>query len=100
MLNVLPWGQPALTEYQKISGKSWSHHGIPINAAVTTDLTWLKNVIPSSIGIHFTDVGLWSDVDADMVVWKDASLHNALAFVYSNKGFVYPIKASAFSCKS
>jgi hypothetical protein len=93
MLNVLPWGQPALTEmYRKISGKAWSHRGIPINAAVITDLTWLRSVIPSSIGIRFTDTGMWSDGDADMVVWTDASLQNALAFVYSNKGFLYPIQ--------
>jgi hypothetical protein len=93
MLNVLPWGCPALTEmYRKISGKTWSHRGIPINAAVITDLTWLKNVIPSAIGIRFTDLGMWSDDNADMVMWTDASLHNALAFVYSNKGFLYPIK--------
>ena len=94
MLNVLPWGRPALTEmYRKISGKTWSHCGIHINAAVITDLTWLKNIIPSAIGIHFTDTGLWSDNKADMVMWTDASLRNALAFVYSNKGFLYPIKA-------
>jgi hypothetical protein len=92
MLNVLPWGRPALSElYRKISGKSWSHRGIPINAAVTADLIWLKNIIPSSIGIRFTDMGLWSDLNADMVMWTDASLRNALAFVYSNKGFIYPI---------
>jgi hypothetical protein len=28
-----------------------------------------------------------------MVMWTDASLCDALAFVYSNKGFLYPIKA-------
>jgi hypothetical protein len=90
MLNVLLWGRPALTElYRKISGKNWSHRGIPINAAVIVDLSWLT----SAIGIRFTDVGLWSDYDADMVVWMDASLRNALVFVYSNKGFLYPIKA-------
>jgi hypothetical protein len=94
MLNVLPWGCPALTEvYRKISGKNWSHCGIPINAAVIADLSWLKSVIPQAIGIQFTDEGLWSDVDADMVMWTDASLHNALSFVYSNKGFLYPIRA-------
>ena len=93
MLNVLPWGQPALTEmYHKISGKAWSHRGIPINAAVIGDLMWLKNIIPLAIGIRFTDSGLWSDDNADMVMWTDASLRNALAFVYSNKGFLYPIK--------
>ena len=41
--------------------------------------------------IHLTNTGLWSDLDANMVMWTDASLHNALAFVYSNKGFIYPI---------
>ena len=35
---------------------------------------------------------MWADHDADMVIWTDASLHNALAFVYSNKGWVYPIR--------
>lgn len=85
MLNVLPWGHPALTEmYRKISGKSWSHCRIPINAAVIADLTWLKNIIPSAIGIYFTDVGLWSDQEADMVIWTDPSLRNTLSFVYSN----------------
>ena len=43
MLNVLPWGQPALSEvYHKISGKTWSHHGISINAGVIADLTWFE----------------------------------------------------------
>jgi hypothetical protein len=93
MLNVLPWGWPALLEmYHKVSGKSWTHRRIPINAAVIVDLMWLKDVIPAAIGIHFTDVGMWPDHDADMVMWTDASLRNALAFVYSNKGFVYPIR--------
>jgi hypothetical protein len=94
LLNVLPWGRPALTElYRKISGKNWSHRGIPINAAVITDLRWLHSVIPASIGIRFTDTGMWLDHDADMVMWTDASLRNAMAFVYSNRGLVYPIKA-------
>ena len=35
---------------------------------------------------------MWADHDADMVMWMDTSLHNALAFVYSNKGFIYPIR--------
>jgi hypothetical protein len=93
MLNVLPWGRPALSEmYHKVSGKSWTHCGIPINVAVIVDLTWLKDVIPVAIGICFTDASMWPDHDADMVMWTDASLRNTLAFVYSNKGFVYPIR--------
>jgi hypothetical protein len=100
MLNVLPWGRPALSEmYRKVSSKSWMHHGIPINAAVIVDLTWLKDVIPAAIGICFTDVGMWPDHDADMVMWTDASLRNALAFVYSNKGFVYPIRPPPMGAK-
>jgi hypothetical protein len=100
MLNVLPWGRPALTElYRKISGKAWSYRGIPINAAVIADLMWLKNVIPSAIGICFTDMGIWSDDSADMVMWTDASLRNALSFVYSNKGFLYPIKPPPVNAK-
>jgi hypothetical protein len=78
--------------YRKISGKVWSHRGIPVNAGVIVDLTWLRDIIPSAIGIRFTDAGMWADNDADMVIWTDASLRNALAFVYSNKGWVYPIR--------
>ena len=93
MLNVLPWGQPALSElYHKISSKSWSHRGIPINAAVIIDLMWLKDIILAVIGIYFIDTGFWADHDADMVMWMDASLRNTLAFIYSNKGFIYPIR--------
>ena len=100
MLNVLPWGRPALTEmYRKISGKTWSHCTIPINAGVTADLGWLKSIIRSAIGVHFVSSGVWSDRDADMVMWTDASLHNALAFVYANRGFLYPIKPAPAGTK-
>ena len=53
---------------------------------------WLKHVIPAAIRICFTDAGMWLDHEADMVMWTDASLCNALVFVYSNKGFFYPIR--------
>ena len=42
---------------------------------------------------------MWPDHDADMVMWTDASLRNALAFVYSNKGFVYPIRPPPMGVK-
>jgi hypothetical protein len=93
LLNVLPWGRPALSElYRKISGKSHPYSGIPINAAIRSDLSWLKSIIPCSIGIYFTDTGLWSDHNADLVIWTDASLTKALAFVYANQGFLYAIQ--------
>jgi hypothetical protein len=70
MLHVLPWGQPTLMElYRKISRKNWSHCGIPINTAVIVNLSWLRAIIPLAIGIWFTDVGLWSDCNADIVIW-------------------------------
>jgi hypothetical protein len=98
LLNVLPWGQPALTKlYQKISDKTHPFATIPINAMVKSDLLWLKCIIPCSIGIQFTDSRLWSDSDADLVLWTDASLMTALAFVYANQGFIYPISSNTAS---
>ncbi|KAF5385784.1 hypothetical protein D9615_002558 [Tricholomella constricta] len=93
LLNVLPWGRPALTElYRKMSGKFLSSRGIPLNAAVVADLTWLKDVIPAAIGVRFIDEGLWQIADADMVVWTDASTSKGLGFVYSNRGFCYALQ--------
>jgi len=75
MLNMLPWGWPALTElYQKISGKDQPQQGVPINAEVIEDLGWLKMVIPQVVGIRFDKVGLWVNHEVDMVLWTDASL--------------------------
>jgi hypothetical protein len=93
LLNVLPWGWPALTElYCNISGKIHLYHGIHINAEVTQDLLWLKDVIPRSLGVLFTDVGRWCDSEADMVVWTDASFRG-LSFVYAGNGFMYQIQS-------
>jgi len=95
MLNVLPWGRPALTEiYRKISGKSLMSSGVFINNEVRADLLWLKETIPESIGIRFVDSGIWDDIDADMVIWTDASPKGALAFVYAGNGFFAPIPSS------
>ncbi|KAF8868162.1 hypothetical protein CPB84DRAFT_1858412 [Gymnopilus junonius] len=92
LLNVLPWGRPAITElYQKTSGKCHPSSGIPINAQVISDLSWLASVIPKVIGIHFVDHGMWPDSEADMVIWMDASLKLGLAFIFSNQAFVYPL---------
>ncbi|KAF5383038.1 hypothetical protein D9615_004923 [Tricholomella constricta] len=93
LLNVLPWGRPALTElYRKMAGKSLSSRGIPLNASVVADLSWLKSIIPSAIGVRFIDDGLWRVDEADMVVWTDASTSKGLGFVYSNQGFCYALQ--------
>jgi hypothetical protein len=92
LLNVLPWGRPAITElYRKTSGKSQPSSGIPINAQVISDLSWLASVIPKSIGIRFVDDGVWCDSKADMVVWTDASLKLGMGFTYASNGYVYQL---------
>jgi hypothetical protein len=100
LLNVMPWGRPALTElYRKMRGKTRSYHSVFINAEVKSDLTWLASTIPESIGVRFVDSGLWDDADADMVMWTDASLRHALSFVYAGNGFVYQLSEPPANCK-
>jgi hypothetical protein len=90
LLNVLPWGRPALSElYRKISGKSKPSAKNFLNATIHSDLRWLADTIPKAIGVQFLDEGLWPDLDADVTVWTDANLKDGLAFSFSNNGFVY-----------
>ena len=94
LLNVLPWGRPALSElYRKMQGKLNLMSGVYINREVTIDLTWLRNVIPRSIGVRFVDSLHWSDDDADMVVWTDASLIG-LGCYYASNALVYQLRPS------
>jgi hypothetical protein len=93
LLNVLPWGRPALSElYRKISGKTKPSEKIFLNATVHSDLQWLADTIPKAIGVRFLNEGLWLDRDADVSVWTDANLKDALAFSFSNNSFVYQLK--------
>lgn len=95
MLNVLPWGRPALSEiYRKTAGKLHSHGKIYLNATVIDNLTWLAKTIPESIGIRFVDVGRWNDEEADLVMWTDASGKYGLSFVFAGNGFVYQLRSS------
>jgi hypothetical protein len=90
MLNVLPWGRPALTElYRKTAGKLHNHAKIYLNATVIDNLSWLSRTIPTSIGIRFVDAGKWNEVDADLIMWTDASGKHGLSFVFAGNGFVY-----------
>ncbi|KAF8799122.1 hypothetical protein BYT27DRAFT_7121288 [Phlegmacium glaucopus] len=100
LLNVFPWGRPALLElYHKTSGKSQPSGKIFLNSTVHSDLNWLADTIPDAIGVHFLDEGLWSDGEADATVWTDANLKDALAFSFSNNGFVYQLSPSSESPK-
>jgi hypothetical protein len=93
VLNVLPWGRPALSElYRKISGKTHPSRGVFINAEVKSNLTWLASIIPRSIGVRFVDSGRWDDSEADLIIWTDASLRLALSFVYGSNAFLYQLR--------
>ncbi|KAF5368147.1 hypothetical protein D9615_010186 [Tricholomella constricta] len=93
LLNVLPWGRPCLTElYRKMTGKSLPSRGIPLNASVVADLSWLRDIIPSAIGVRFIEDGWWRIEDADMVMWADASTSKGLGFVFSNRAFCYELQ--------
>ena len=92
VFNVLPLGHPALGElYRKTAGKTIMNAGIALNAEVITNLTWLSEVIPRAIGVHFVDATHWDDCEADLVLWTDASLHLGLGFVFAGHGFSYAI---------
>jgi hypothetical protein len=95
LLNVLPWGRPALSEiYRKTAGKLHNHAKIYLNATVVDNLTWLARTIPDSTGIRFADAGRWKEEDADLVMWTDASGKHGLSFVYAGHGFVYQLRSS------
>ena len=94
LLNVMPWGRPALSEiYRKTAGKLHNHAKIYLNAVVVDNLTWLARTIPASIGVHFIDVGKWNEEDADLVLWTNASGKYVLSFVYAGNGFVYQLQS-------
>jgi hypothetical protein len=93
LLNVLPWGRPALSElYRKTAGKLHNHAKIYLNATVINDLNWLARTIPHSIGIRFVDTGRWDEDDADLVMWTDASGKLGISFVYAGNGFLYQLQ--------
>ncbi|PSS34094.1 hypothetical protein PHLCEN_2v1858 [Hermanssonia centrifuga] len=94
VLNVFPWGQPALTKlYHKMSGKTRFYAPIFINASVTVDLTWFKLTMPKAIGVRLSEVALWPlDKAADIIFHTDATLTSAISFVYSNQAFIYQIQ--------
>ena len=91
-LNVFPYARPALTEvYRKTSGKVVPHSGIPFNAEVIENLNWFSRVLGTGSGVRFIDDGFWSEDEADIVVYTDASGKSGLSFVFSNRGFVHQL---------
>lgn len=96
ILNVFPWGRPALTEmYRKMAGKTHTYASIFLNREVIADLVWFKDLMPRAIGVSFADNGRWPDDVADLIAHTDATLTSAIAFVYSNQAFIYQIRDPA-----
>lgn len=92
VLNVFPWGRPALTAlYDKTRGKHIGNAGVAINRDVIESLSWFSRVLPQAIGVSFTDSGCWSESEADMVFWTDASL-SGISFVFAGNGYTYTIQ--------
>jgi len=75
-----------------VSDKQFAGGRIFINRDVHEELTWLRDVIPRSIGVRFVDSMQWDDESADFIVWTDASLKLALSFYYAGNGFVYQLQ--------
>jgi hypothetical protein len=93
LLNVMPWGRPALSElYRKTAGKLHNHAKIFLNATVIDNLSWLAQTIPVSVGIRFIDAGKWGEENADFIMWTDASGKLGLSFVFAGNGFVYQLQ--------
>ena len=90
-LNVFPWGRPALSAlYNKISGKKVGDADIYLNVDVRESLSWFTTTLPKAIGISFVDDGHWSNHEADMVYWTDASF-DGISFTFAGHGFAYPL---------
>ncbi len=95
VLNVFPWGRPALTEFHRsMGGRTRFYSPVPITAEVAADLTWFKETMPTAIGVRLSDVSRWPDEAADLIIHTDATPNAAISFVHSNQGFTYQIKSS------
>ncbi|KAF5335351.1 hypothetical protein D9611_011685 [Ephemerocybe angulata] len=74
--NVYPLLRPCLANvYMKMRGKSNPKGKIRPNNAVRSDLTWARNHIVASSGVHLLKCAHWDPHDeADITVFCDASL--------------------------
>ena len=47
---------------------------------------------PNNPSIRFVNAGRWSEEDADLALWTDASGRHGLLFVFAGNGFVYQLQ--------
>ncbi|KAJ3557902.1 hypothetical protein NM688_g1221 [Phlebia brevispora] len=92
ILNVFPWGRPALTEvYRKMAGKTRQCAPLFLNREVVAALTWFKELLPHAVGVSFATDGRWVDHEAELTVFCDAS-PAGLGFVYNRSAFSYALR--------
>ncbi|KZV95322.1 hypothetical protein EXIGLDRAFT_588254, partial [Exidia glandulosa HHB12029] len=91
-LNAYPLLRPALTStYEKIRGKTGSKLPVILNSSVVRDLSWFSHMLRSTAGVQVLSATDWSPLDADLVLWCDASL--------SGLGFWCPAQNVGFTAK-
>jgi len=74
-INTFPLLKPGLhSSYVKIQGKSNAHASIFLNKQVLGDLRWVAETMESATGLLLYDATEWSHLEADMVIFCDASL--------------------------
>ena len=74
-LNTFPLLKPGLqSSYAKIRGKSNAHASIYLNKQVISDLYWVADTMETSTGLYYFEATEWSPLEADFVIFCDASL--------------------------
>ncbi len=73
-LNAYPLLRPALqSSYAKLRGKTIPLAPIRLNRSVIQDLNWFSCRISTSAGVNFLDARHWSEEDAEITLFTDAS---------------------------
>ncbi len=73
-LNAYPLLQPAFqSSYAKLRGKTIPLAPIRLNRSVIQDLNWFSCRISTSAGVNFLDAHHWSEEDAEITLFTDAS---------------------------
>lgn len=72
-LNAMPHARPALSSaYSKISGKSFAHAPVYLNADVRHDFEWFVARLRSGSGLSLIRGNNWTPSEADVTIYCDA----------------------------
>src|SRR5882724_11321555 len=98
-LNTFPLLKLGLqSSYTKVSGKFNAHMSIYSNRQVISDLHWVADTMDST-GLYYFEAAEWSPLDADIIIYCDASL-SGLGFYCPERtiGFHANITDTALTC--